>query len=53
MTNTDQYLGQLLKGKKGLITGIANNLSIAWEIAQLAKAHEPQSTSEPPSSRCP
>lgn len=31
--------GQLLKGKKGLITGIANNLSIAWYIAQIAKAH--------------
>ena len=33
------YLGQLLKGKRGLITGIANNLSIAWPIAQIAKAH--------------
>lgn len=28
----------LLKGKKGLIAGIANNLSIAWPIAQFAKA---------------
>jgi enoyl-[acyl-carrier protein] reductase I len=32
-------IGQLLKGKKGLITGIANNSSIAWSIAQIAKAH--------------
>lgn len=39
MTNTDQYLGPLLRGKKGLITGIANNMSIAWEIAKLAKVH--------------
>jgi enoyl-[acyl-carrier protein] reductase I len=31
--------GNLLKGKKGLITGIANNMSISWAIAQLAKAH--------------
>jgi enoyl-[acyl-carrier protein] reductase I len=31
--------GSLLKGKKGLIMGIANNMSIAWAIAQLAKAH--------------
>jgi enoyl-[acyl-carrier protein] reductase I len=29
----------LLKGKKGIITGVANNLSISWAIAQLAKAH--------------
>jgi len=29
----------LLNGKKGLITGIANNMSIAWAIAKLAKAH--------------
>ncbi len=36
----DNHLkGNLLKGKKGLITGIANNMSIAWAIAQLAKAH--------------
>jgi enoyl-[acyl-carrier protein] reductase I len=28
----------LLKGKKGVIAGIANNLSIAWPIAQFAKA---------------
>lgn len=32
-------VGQLLKGKRGLITGIANNMSIAWYIAQIAKAH--------------
>lgn len=29
----------LLKGKKGLITGIANNMSISWAIAQIAQAH--------------
>lgn len=39
MTDTENYIGQLLKGKRGLISGIANNMSIAWEIAQLAKAH--------------
>ena len=39
MTTDDYYLGQLLKGKKGLITGIANHSSIAWSIAQIAKAH--------------
>ena len=30
---------EVLKGKKGIITGVANNLSISWAIAQLAKAH--------------
>jgi len=35
----NHLIGSLLKGKKGLITGIANNMSIAWAIAQLAKAH--------------
>lgn len=29
----------LLKGKKGIITGIANNLSISWAIAQMASMH--------------
>jgi len=29
----------LLSGKKGIITGVANNLSISWAIAQLAKEH--------------
>jgi len=29
----------LLQGKKGLITGIANNMSISWAIAQLAHKH--------------
>ena len=29
----------LLDGKKGLITGIANNLSISWAIAKIAKIH--------------
>lgn len=28
----------ILKGKKGLITGVANNMSLAWEIAKMAKA---------------
>lgn len=31
-------MADLLKGKRGLITGIANNRSIAWGIAQAAKA---------------
>ena len=30
---------RLLDGKKGLITGVANNLSIAWAIAQIAREH--------------
>ena len=30
---------KLLEGKKGIITGVANNLSICWAIAQIAKAH--------------
>ena len=30
---------KLLAGKKGIITGVANQLSIAWAIAQLAKEH--------------
>lgn len=29
----------LLRGKKGIITGVANNLSISWAIAQLATTH--------------
>lgn len=29
----------LLAGKKGLITGVANNMSISWAIAQIAKMH--------------
>ncbi|XVN42091.1 MAG: enoyl-ACP reductase [Candidatus Rickettsia vulgarisii] len=29
----------LLNGKKGLITGVANNLSISWAIAQIAKEY--------------
>ena len=31
--------GNLLAGKKGIITGVANNMSIAWAIAELARAH--------------
>jgi enoyl-[acyl-carrier protein] reductase I len=30
---------KLLAGKKGIITGVANNLSISWAIAQIAKEH--------------
>ncbi len=30
---------KLLTGKKGIITGVANKLSISWAIAQLAKQH--------------
>ena len=29
----------LLNGKKGIITGIANNMSISWAIAKIAKEH--------------
>lgn len=31
--------GGLLNGKRGIITGVANNLSISWAIAKLAHAH--------------
>ena len=31
--------GSLLKGKRGLIMGVANNHSIAWGIARLAAGH--------------
>ncbi|KJV55711.1 enoyl-[acyl-carrier-protein] reductase [Orientia chuto str. Dubai] len=30
----------LLTGKKGIILGVANTMSIAWKIAQLCHAHE-------------
>lgn len=30
---------KLLSGKKGVITGVANKMSISWAIAQFAKAH--------------
>lgn len=30
---------KLLAGKRGIITGVANKLSISWAIAQLAKEH--------------
>ncbi|NRB11391.1 MAG: enoyl-ACP reductase [Rickettsiaceae bacterium] len=33
-----ENINGLLKGKKGLITGVANNMSISWAIAKLAKA---------------
>ncbi|RYE06355.1 MAG: enoyl-ACP reductase [Rickettsiaceae bacterium] len=33
------YTEGLLKGKVGIITGIANNLSISWAIAKMVKAH--------------
>ena len=31
-------MAELLKGKRGLITGVANNRSIAWGIAEAMKA---------------
>ena len=31
-------MAELLKGKRGLITGIANDRSIAWGIAEAMKA---------------
>ncbi len=30
---------KLLSGKRGIITGVANNLSISWAIAQIAREH--------------
>lgn len=36
---TDQITNRLLEGKKGLIVGVANNLSLAWSIAELASKH--------------
>lgn len=36
MTDTST---KLLKGKNGIITGVANNLSISWAIAQIVKEH--------------
>lgn len=37
--NQIEAIGKLLAGKKGLITGVANNLSIAWRIAEVAAEH--------------
>ena len=31
-----KFPSELLKGKKGIITGVANNLSISWAIAKAA-----------------
>jgi len=31
--------GTLMKGKRGLIMGVANDHSIAWGIARVLKAH--------------
>jgi enoyl-[acyl-carrier protein] reductase I len=36
--NEDLVVGTVLKGKKGLIMGVANDRSIAWGIAQAAAA---------------
>lgn len=36
--NTPIPIGTLLKGKRGLIMGVANNKSLAWGIAQYAHA---------------
>jgi enoyl-[acyl-carrier protein] reductase I len=30
---------KLLKGKKGIVTGVINNMSIAWAVAKLAYVH--------------
>jgi enoyl-[acyl-carrier protein] reductase I len=34
-----ENIAKLLQGKKGIVTGVANNLSISWAIAKLAKEH--------------
>lgn len=34
-----EILSKLLAGKKGIITGVANNMSISWAIARLAVQH--------------
>ena len=31
--------GQLMKGKRGLIMGVANDRSLAWGIANVCAAH--------------
>ena len=36
---TDGFASGLLKGKRGLILGVANNRSIAYGIAKSARAH--------------
>jgi enoyl-[acyl-carrier protein] reductase I len=36
--NKEVRVNNLLEGKRGLITGVANNMSISWAIAQAAKA---------------
>ncbi len=33
------FTGELMKGRKGLIMGVANDHSIAWGIAQMLNAH--------------
>ena len=38
----EQIKSGLLAGKKGIITGIANNLSISWAIAKLLSEHGAQ-----------
>lgn len=39
MTEANPVTSTLLKGKKGLIIGVANDRSIAWGIAQVCAAH--------------
>jgi enoyl-[acyl-carrier protein] reductase I len=34
---------QLLKGKKGIISGALNNMSIAWKVAERAYEKAPRS----------
>ena len=36
--NTDFNIGTMMKGKKGLIMGLANNKSLAWGISQAVRA---------------
>ena len=37
-SNLTTMANQLLKGKKGIISGALNNMSIAWKVAE--RAHE-------------
>jgi len=42
VTEENLFMSQYLKGKKGLITGVANKRSIAWAIAQALTSHGAQ-----------
>jgi enoyl-[acyl-carrier protein] reductase I len=39
MTEAKPFTSDLLKGKKGLVLGVANKRSIAWGIARALKRH--------------